>query len=398
MKILDKYVLFKFLITFICCYGLILFIYVLFDLIAKYGEFSDACKDQPFLLLKAIVSYYFINSFVFIDMIFPFLIALAATATVSLMARQNELISLLATGVPPIRTIAPILIGAATISATFTVIRESYFPTQLAEINFAPSEFVNRSDEIAAVSSHDATTKLTIYAEKIIRTEKKLVRPRVTLDRNLNQYGNRIIAGSAIYRPAELGRPAGWLLQDAETPEDLTSKKSLADPNLGETPIVFFPGDSDWLNPNEVFVATTLDPRRVMAGENGALYDSAWELNKMLKTTRNRDEAIELAIRIQTRILRPLGDLLPLALSLPLIFFRSDRKFFATIASGFAASGAYVAAQYACVYFGEKYELTPLGVWPPLLIFAPIAANLFAKLTEKGKGDATARIASRKPI
>lgn len=381
MKIFDRYVFWKFFRIFVLCYISLVGVYVVFDLFTNLDDFL-AANASTVRLIASIVEYYFVNSFVFIDMIFPMLTLLAAMAATSMMARQNEIIALLATGISPGRMILPIFIGAAGVSLAFTAVREEFLPRRLVEINMSPTDFVERSDEVEISSAFDNLTRITVDGEALARSERRIVEPRILLGRNLNRYGNRIVAKSAVYLDADGERPGGWLLSETNLSDAALSGPSWVDEASGKT-VVYTPGSVDWLEPNQAFVATSIDAKRLAAGDRWRLYDSTRALNAALSDPTFARDATELAIRAHSRTLRPLADLLPLFLGLPFVFLRSDRNIFAALGYGCGLAGAYVASQYVAAYFGEKLESSALGVWGPFFIFAPLAVRMLGEMTKK---------------
>lgn len=315
-------------------------------------------------------------------MVFPFLTLLAALAALTMMARQNEIIALLATGVSPGRIILPILLGAFVVSLTFTAVREAFLPRRLVELNLEPADFVQRADSVEIVSAFDGLSGITIDGETLSRSKGIIKEPRILLGRDLNQYGNRLVARSAVYLEAEGERPAGWLLSGAELSDAASAGPAWVEADSGRS-VVYTPGSADWVRPGEAFVATTIDAKRLAAGERWRLYDSTTALLAAAQDQTFARDAVGLAIRAHTRVLRPFADLLPLCLGLPFVFWRSDRNVFAAVARGCVLAGVYIAAQYVAAYFGEKLGLAVVGVCAPFFVFAPLAAYMMGELTKK---------------
>ena len=381
MKIVDRYIFWKFFRIFILGYVSLVGIYIVFDLFTNFDDFLKA-KAPPVRLITSIAEYYFVNSFVFIDMIFPLLTLLAAMAATSMMARQNEIIALLATGVSPGRMVLPILVGAFGVSLAFTAVREEFLPRRLVEINLSPTDFVNRSDVVDVASAFDGWTRITIDGESLSRSDGKILEPKILLGRNLNRYGNRLVAKSAVYLDADGERPAGWLLSEAKLSDEARGGPSWVDETSGRT-VVYTPGGAVWLKPDQAFVATSVDPKKLAAGDRWRLYDSTSAWNAAASDPTFARDATELAIRAHSRMLRPLADLLPLCLGLPFVFLRSDRNVFAALGYGCGLAGAYVASQYVAAYFGEKLGSSSVGVWGPFFLFVPLAANMLGEMTKK---------------
>ena len=380
MKIFDRYILGRFSITFFGCYISLVGFYVLLDLVSNIGSFLEAGSFSNFFI--NVSSYYFIDSFVFIDMVFPFLILLSAITTSAVMDHNNELIALLAMGTSPGRILVPIIVGALGASFLFTAIRECYLPKRLVEISQKPSEFVQKSDVFPVCRSYDYKTHISIDGEKIYLNSNAIIKPSILLRKNLNTYGNRLTASECVFLDAENDRPSGWLLKGVSSPSELLKNKSLIDEESGEV-VVYSPVDASWLKENEAFVATSLKPIHLITGENWFQYGSVFELNDALKDPTFKHKSIALAVRTHTRFWRPLTDLLPLFLGVPFIFLRRDKKILSAIMQGVFLAGAYVVSQYASSYLGVKLNDAFIGIWLPILIFAPLATVFYCELISK---------------
>ncbi len=381
MKIIDRYIFGKFLKIFFWCYFSLVGFYIVIDLSSNISDFAAASNSFSHLV-TSIISYYFLDSFVIVDMAFPLLVVLAALTATTMMSLSNEIIALLAMGMSPGRMLIPILVGAIGVSCLFTAIREVYLPNHLVWISAKPADFMKRSDEFSVVRSYDYFSQISIDGDKIIKSENRLVKPSILLRKNLNRYGNRLMASNAVYLEAQRDRRSGWLLSDVTSPSDLLTNKSLQDAETNET-VVFSPADTSWLKENEVFVATSLTPTYLIAGENWLQYASVGDLYKALNDPTFKNEALALSIRVHSRYWRPLTDLIPFFLAVPLIFLKNDRKIFNSIIRGIILTVAYAGSQYVSAYIGEKTGIAFVGIWGPTFIFVPIAAIILGELLKK---------------
>ena len=381
MKIIDRYIFGKFLKIFFWCYFSLVGFYIVIDLSSNISDFAAASNSFSHLV-TSIIAYYFLDSFVIVDMAFPLLVVLAALTATTMMSLSNEIIALLAMGMSPGRMLIPILVGAIGVSCLFTAIREIYLPNHLVWISAKPADFMKRSDEFSVVRAYDYFSQISIDGDKIIKSENRLIKPSFLLRKNLNRYGNRLMASDAVYLETQGDRRSGWLLSDVTSPSDLLTNKSLQDAETNET-IVFSPADTPWLKENEVFVATSLTPTYLIAGENWLQYASVGDLYKALNDPTFKNEALALSIRVHSRYWRPLTDLIPLFLAVPLIFLKNDRKIFNSIIRGIFLTVAYAGSQYVSAYIGEKTGIAFIGIWGPTFIFVPIAAIILGELLKK---------------
>ena len=380
MKLLDRYILGKFLRIFFLCYVSLVGIFVVFDLTSNMNNFL--ATNTPSQLVVQIAAYYFMHSFQFVDLIFPLLLALAALTVLSLFIRYNETIAMLAIGISPARMVAPIIFGALGLSILFALVREEYLPNRLFELAKEPKEYVQRSDVAAVCRTFDNKTQISIYGDELIVSQGTLTRPRITLGRNLAQYGKKIVAQKGTYLPEDKNHPEGWLLEGVESPKELLTRPSLQDERLGQI-VVYSPSDSDWLQPKETFVATKLKPINLALGDKWLLYAATSDMRQALKDPTFAKNTTELAIRVHTREIRPLSDLLPLFLALPFMLMRASKNVVVALGIGLILSGAFIGSQYVAAYVGKKANYAPIGIWAPFFIFVPFACAKFSLLMQK---------------
>lgn len=113
MKILDKYIVKKFLGTYFFIVAIILAIVIVFDLVEKVDDFMES--KAP---LSAIVFDYYMNLCpYYANMLSPLLVFIAVIFFTSKMAGQTEIIAILSGGVSFRRLMLPYAIGAAIIAA-----------------------------------------------------------------------------------------------------------------------------------------------------------------------------------------------------------------------------------------------------------------------------------------
>lgn len=113
MKILDLYIIRKFLATFFLSIVLILMIVVVFDISERMEDFL--LKKPP--LREVIVDYYFNFLPFFANQFSPLFIFIAVIYFTSRMAYQSEIISILGSGISFRRMLFPYMISAAVLAS-----------------------------------------------------------------------------------------------------------------------------------------------------------------------------------------------------------------------------------------------------------------------------------------
>lgn len=109
MKLIDRYIISRYIITFFFIMGLIIAIVVLVDFVEKIDDFIE--KKPP---VYEIIFVYYVNFIPFFaNLLTPICIFLSVIFFTSQMAQRSELIPLLGSGVSFYRILAPYLVASA---------------------------------------------------------------------------------------------------------------------------------------------------------------------------------------------------------------------------------------------------------------------------------------------
>lgn len=112
MKIIDWYILKKFLVTFVFCLVALTVLVVIIDLSERTDDFA-----KTNLPIKTIITQYYFGFIPRIDaMLFPLFIFIAVIFFTSKMANQSELIAILSSGVSFKRFLLPYIFGGVLLS------------------------------------------------------------------------------------------------------------------------------------------------------------------------------------------------------------------------------------------------------------------------------------------
>lgn len=167
LKILDRYIIGKFLGTYIFAIALILAITIMFDI----NEKLDAFLKAP---LKATIFDYFVNFLpYFANQFSPLFTFIAVIFFTSKLADNSEIIAMLSTGMSFGRLLRPYMISAAVIAcATYLLSAYVIPPANIKRIDYTNTYVKNRrvdygsniqlqvaKGEIAYMSRYDATQK-----------------------------------------------------------------------------------------------------------------------------------------------------------------------------------------------------------------------------------------------
>ena len=113
MKLLDKYIIKKFLGTFFFALGLIILIAIVFDISEKIDDFME--RKAPF---HAIVFDYYLNFIPYFGNLFsPLFIFISVIFFTSRMAAQTEIVAILASGISFKRLLLPYMLAATVLAS-----------------------------------------------------------------------------------------------------------------------------------------------------------------------------------------------------------------------------------------------------------------------------------------
>lgn len=124
MKILDKYIIKKFIGTFVYSIGLILLVFIVFDLKDKLPGFLE--DKTP--LKDIITDYYLMFIPVYGNMFSPLFTFISVIFFTSRMAHRNEFVAMLSSGIHYNRVLRPYLITAGMIAITSLVLNHIIIP------------------------------------------------------------------------------------------------------------------------------------------------------------------------------------------------------------------------------------------------------------------------------
>jgi lipopolysaccharide export system permease protein len=173
MKLIDKYIIRKFLGTFFFSLALIILIVVVFDISEKLEDFID--KKAP---LSAIIFDYYFNFIPYVINLFsPLFTFIAVIFFTSQMASRMEIVAILSSGVSYRRILIPYLLSATVITILSLVLNNLVIPhatkKRIAfEDQYIKNEFYNNDKNI-----HKQISPGTfIYMERFITNQLTGVR------------------------------------------------------------------------------------------------------------------------------------------------------------------------------------------------------------------------------
>ncbi|MFM2095962.1 MAG: hypothetical protein RIS70_3086, partial [Planctomycetota bacterium] len=354
MFILDRYILQQFFKVLLVGFVALASLYVIIDAFTNLDEFQIYAERQGRNILAIVYDYYRIHSLSVFDKTYGMLALLAAMATITWLQRSRELTAILAGGITKWRVVAPILAATVVVSGLGMANREWWMPAHRAQLTRNAQDWLGDTPR-AFTPRYDHRTDIFFTGRAVVRSRQRIERPNFRLPTTLSEFGDKLVADSAVYYPPEGDRPAGFLLDKVERPENLASRPSCS---LDGEPVLLSPSDTDWLEPRQCFVVSQLTFEQIATGDLWQRFSSTSELIHELGNPSYRVGA-ETRVIIHSRFLQPFLDVTLVMLGLPLVLRRENQNLVPAITGGLAVVCGFSVLLITCHGLGANYLLSP---------------------------------------
>ena len=239
MRIVDRYLLRQFVRTFVICFLSLTGLYIVCDLLTNLDTFLR-CGRKVGAVLPFIVHYYSFKSILFFDQTSSILALISAMFTVAWIQRHNEMTALMSAGISRIRVVLPIIIAVAVVSVLAAANRELVMPRYRAELARRPQDPLGDHAE-GLTACYDLKTGVLLGGRSTFADQLRIEAPEFILPPGLRDYGRRLTAENAYFKPAEGSHPNGYLFDGVHEPKNLDSRPSLS---LRGEPVLITPHDA----------------------------------------------------------------------------------------------------------------------------------------------------------
>jgi lipopolysaccharide export system permease protein len=356
ITLFDRYLLVTFIRSFLICSSSMVGLYIVIDAFCNLDEFSESRGLAA--MLATMGQYYLFRTSLFFDRLAGVITTLSAMFTFSWIQRTNELMPLLAAGVPIYRVIAPVLIVAMMISGLASVNQEFVIPRIAEELRLRPDSSATRW--VSVNPTYDS--RGILFASGHCYRRDQSIRPAsITLPPHLAGAPVELRAGEATYVPPGAGDPSGgWRLTDVAAPEV----------QIGEAVL-------QQLGPDEYFLHTTITFDQVSRESRWYQFSSSRELLAEMRNPYGTTKA-EMEVLVHTRLTKPLAMLTLLLLGLPFVLSGMDRRMISLVSMSLVVSLAFQSFCYLCQRLGNVELIPPsLAAWLPVMVFGTLAFGMF---------------------
>lgn len=374
MTILDRYLLQLYgkvlIVSFVSLAGL----YVVIDGFNNLDEFLSYGKRHSLGTAGVLLEYYGPRLLQFFDQVAGLLAMLASIFVLTVVSRANELTAILAAGVSPARVIQPLLVASLLVAGLGAANREVGLPKVRQALATNAQDWLGEKGR-KCIPRYDIRTDILITGQATFANERRIAAPLFRLPTEFASWGRQVTAESALYRPATADHPAGFLLRKVSQPANLGELDNIL---LAGQTVLFAPGPTPWLEPNECFIASVVTFEQLAVGGAWRNYLSSSELFTGIRG-QTIEPGADVRLTLHARFIQPLLDMSLVLLGIPLVLKRGSRNIFVAAAIGMALVGALFLMKMASHAMGNNYLLNAaLAAWLPLLAFGP-AAYVYAR-------------------
>lgn len=359
LSILDKYIIKKFLGTYIFSIILIISIAVVFDVNEKLDKFIS--KDAP---ISAIIFDYYMNFVPYFANLFSALfVFISVIFFTSKLADNSEIIAMLSNGMSFKRLMKPYMISAGVIAiASFILSSFIIPPANKTRIDFQNKYVRDKSVTYASHIQMQIDEGVILYLERFDRKSSsgRNLAIDVFKDKNLD---SRLIAKRIIYNDSTSWTLHDYSIRDFRGRREIVTGGSKLDTTLNIIPADFLVSVNDYelMTTPQLYTYTKRQRARGLANVGGvSLTQFDVEFHKRFASMFSAFILTIIGAALSARKVKGgMGLNIGIGLGLSVTYI-----LFMTVSSSFAVSGSMPVI---------------LAVWLPNIIYAFIAAYLYRK-------------------
>lgn len=361
MTIMDRYLLRNFVVAYLICFISLVGLYVVIDLFANADEFFED-HAGTLIFLRRVGKFYFIHSFEYFARLSPVITMIAAMTTLANLHRHNEIVALLAAGIPTRRALVPILFGALLVIGLGIANREWALP-YLAEPLQRLHEDIE-ADRVLQPMMNIDKDQVLFRADRAYREDEHLENVNITLPVEIAGVLQEIHCNRAYYQVDPETKRNGWLLVDSDSQIDTAATK----------------GKVSARPDGALFIESSVTFGDMIRRPNWKSYASTGQLINQLGREEIKDPH-SVRIMIHGRMIDPALHFLLVLLGLPFVLQWERKNVFAGIAIAMGLCGAFFVVISSASYMAEYgYLDAMLAAWMPLFLFGPVAAALLPRI------------------
>ncbi|MBA3314161.1 MAG: LptF/LptG family permease [Planctomycetota bacterium] len=364
MTTFDRYLLSRFLYTFVILFITFFGLYVVIDGFTNVDEFQNG-TDEVLVVLKRMGAYYAYQSSLLLNLMGPTVAVSSVMVVAALLVKNSEYQPVLAAGVPLARLALPFVVGLLLVTGAVVANQEFVIP-KIGHKLQGP-----RSDKVAVFSEitpqHDYSTGVMISRGSLDTKHERVVNAEFLLPvPDLVSALTTVYAESARYVRKTSTNPAGWVLTET-TPAHY---REIPLTKLGTRFVRPVAGT------DEVFIQSDISFDLVVDNSRSATWQATPEIVRRIRNPAlSRNVAREQTFLLHGRLVQPLLNLFAGLACIPLVIRRESRSLVGSIAMACGVQGVLLGALHGSAALG-KAGFVPADVasWIPVILCGTLAA------------------------
>lgn len=363
MTVFDKYILKRFLHTFLVLLFATFGLFVVFDLFTNVDAFQDH-SSGTLSMLRVIGRYYTYQAVQFFELIGTVLVVISAMIVLAMMQKRSEVQPVLAAGVPTFRIAVPLVVGAVVINGLLIANQEFVIPAVAHELQAARGLEESETRHVEPVHDH-FNHMMRIDGQSISPSRRTLYNAIFTIPNPLVTEVVTLETPEAVYYP-DSSRGPGWLLKNAR--EGLANARVTAE---GREVIVRTKTD-------DVFIRSEVSFDQLYnRGSNYKLLSASDLVHRIRNPVTGFVPIRSQGMHLHFRVTRPLINIATVLLTIPLILRRETRSLVTNMAICTVVLGVFYGIMQASLYMGIASLLaTDYAAWLPVVATGTAAAWL----------------------
>lgn len=342
---------------------------IVVHLFTNLDDLIDAGKTVG-SLPSVLIGYYGPFTLSLFTRLCPLFALMAMLFAVTWLKRTNELTALMAAGIPKGRVLRFPLIAMVGLVSLSTGIREFVIPHYQDVLSKTPQDLSGENYR-ALRPALDPLTGILIAGHHIELLNQQIIRPIFRLSGPAAILGPQISAETAKYEPANDTHPAGYLISGVTTTINVDKAASFM---VNGVPVVHTPSSSSWLEPDQLFLTSSVQFFLLQGGSSWGQYDSVWSIVRRLHAQPSF-YGPDVHVKIHSRLTQSIADVSLIFFGLPVVLRRTDRHLFWLAAGTTSSIVFFTVFSLGIQTFAANSQTVPpfIGAWLPLLVLAPIA-------------------------
>ena len=361
MTIFDRYILKRFMHTFIVLLLATFGLFVVFDLFTNVDAFqTDSAGTGE--MAATILRYYGYQAVQFFELIGTVLVVISVMIVLAMMQRRSEVHPILAAGVPTYRIAVPFVVGAVLVNGLLIANQELVIPAIASELQTARGSEESQRRRVEPVHDH-FNHMMRIDGESISPSTRTLYNAVFTLPNPLVDEVITLNTTEAVYHPRSPRGP-GWLLKDAR--EELSNAKVTEN----GSDVILPTTDGD------VFIVSKVGFDQLYnRGSNYKLLSATELVHRIRNPATGFVPIRSQGMHLHFRVTRPLINIATVFLAIPLILKRESRNLVTNMAVCSLVLGVFYGIVQASLYLGTSSLLaTDYAAWAPVVLTSGAAA------------------------